>query len=242
MKNTQILVSLILILAVCFSATAAQTENTTNTPNQKSNYRLAFGFDFPVLVGNSEFSDFMSEHFDMKTPNALYGVKILTGFHFTESKRWFWELEATFRGSNREKNNINRDWTQIQTSLKFAYAIIDNEIFRMSPFVGFTYGSHQLKYSDMRSIGNVNSITQVFETDFKSFDLAQWYVGSEFGLIFDFDLDPPSNRRRRTPSFSAFIKWEQPFHNSKWQLGKFEMRDVPKFQGSALVMGFTLGI
>jgi hypothetical protein len=241
MKNKQTIMLSIFVLAICFSTTA-QAENTTNIPNQKSNFRAAFGLELPVLFGNSEFSDFMSENFDMETPNVLFGFNFKTGWHFTESKRWFWELEFAFRSSNREKNNITRSWTQVQSSLKFAYAIIDNEIFRMSPFVGFTFGSHQLKYSDMRSIGNVNSITGVFETDFKSFDLAQWYLGGEFGLMFDLDLDPPSNRTRKSPSLSAFIKWDQSFHNSNWQLGKFEMRDVPKFQSSALVIGFTFGI
>ncbi|MCL2682289.1 MAG: autotransporter outer membrane beta-barrel domain-containing protein [Bacteroidales bacterium] len=239
MKNTQIIASLILVLAVCFSA-AAQTENTTNVPKRKLNSRIAVGFDVPILVDNSEFSDFMSNQFQMEAPSALFGSTLSVGWNFSKSKRWFWDISIGVRSSNRSKDNITRNWTQAYFPLRFSYAILDNNSFRLSPFAGINYRVNQLYYCDMRSIGNLNQITEILETSFTSFNLAQWSVGCEFGLQFDFKVDDPSTRLN--PQFSAFVKWEQSFHNSNWHLEKFEIRDIPKFQNNALTIGILIGI
>ena len=93
----------------------------------------------------------------------------------------------------------------------------------------------------MRSISDLDKITDVLETSFTPFTLGQWNAGCEFGLRFDFKVSTPKPTRLN-PHWSAFIKWEQSFHNSNWQLEKFKLRDVPKFQNNALTIGLTLGI
>ena len=118
--KTKIILSLILVLAVCFNVTA-QTENTPTVSQQKSNSRLAFGIDFPVLVGNSEFSDFMSDHFDMHTPNVLFGEHLSAGWYFSKSNRWFGSYDFNVRSSNRTKNNVTRNWNQVKGCFNFSY-------------------------------------------------------------------------------------------------------------------------
>jgi hypothetical protein len=240
MKKTQISVSLILALALCFSV-SAQTENTSGTTTKrKTNSFISANIEVPILVGNSKFRDFMSENFDMHTPNAMFGAGLSVGSNFSSSKRWLWEYGVSARASFRSENNITRNWTQMYMPLRFSYAIIDNKSFQLSPFAGISFTTNTLNYSDMRTIGDKDKITEILETDFTSFNLSQMSTGFEFGLFFDFIVDDPTHRRN--PMFSVFIKWEQSFWNDNWMLEKFRIRDIPKFENNALSIGILTRI
>jgi hypothetical protein len=254
MKNYKFFASLILALTLCFSTTAqpqhevqtrqSQTENISitivETSSKKTNSFFSVNFEIPILVDNKEFSDFMSKHFDMKTPSALFGAGFSFGRFFSPSKRWAWEYGIAVRGTvNRTKNNIVCDWTQIYMPLKFSYAVVDNKSFRLSPFAGVNFGTNMLYYADMREVGGLDQITDILETSFTSFNLSQWSTGCELGLQFDFKIDDPTTRLN--PRFSAYVKWEQAFHNSNWQLEKSILRDIPKFQNNALTIGLSMG-
>jgi hypothetical protein len=235
MKKNKIITSLILALAVCFS-TAVQAETHSV---RKSNSIITIGGYVPILLGNSEFSNFMYKEFEMKAPNALFGASLSAGWYFSESRRWLWEYRMSLRNAARSKNNITRNWTQVHFGLNFSYAILDNNFLQLLPFAGITFVTNTLFYSDMRSIGDLDKITDVLETSFTSFNLAQFGVGSEVGLRLL--IKEPSGATRRNPHTSIFIKWEQSFYNTDWHLGNFTMRDIPKFQNSALSVGFTFG-
>jgi hypothetical protein len=239
MKKSQIIVSLIMALAVCSSA-VSQPENTQNVSKQKGNSFYSYGIEVPILFGNGEFRDFMSDNFDMHSPNALFGGTISFGSYFSPSKRWTWEYAASFRSSNRSKKDITRNWSQVYAALRFSYAILDNKSFRLSPFGSVNVVANQLYYSDKRSVGNLDKITEILETSFTSFTLGQWTTGCELGLQIDFKIDDAHSRS--SPRWSAFAKWEQSFYNSNWQLEKHKMRDIPKFQNNALVIGLTIGM
>ena len=239
MKKTQISVSLILALALCFNV-SAQTENAFGTTKKKTNSFISVGLEVPILVGNSEFRDFMSENFDMHTPNAMFGAGFSVGRDFSPSKRWLWDFGFWIRGSYRSENNITRNWSQLYMPLRFSYAIIDNKSFRLSPFAGVSFTTNALNFSDMRTIGDKDKITEILETDFTSFNLSQTSAGFEFGLFFDFVVNDPTHRRN--PMFSAFIKWEQSFWNDNWMLERFRIRDIPKFENNALSIGILTRI
>jgi hypothetical protein len=233
----------IIVLTFATCSIYAQTETTitiVEASPKKTNSFFLVNFEVPVLVANNEFSDFMSNHFDMKTPNALFGAGISVGRFFSPSKRWAWEYAFVVRGTvNRKKNNIICDWRQVRGALTFSYAIIDNKSFRLSPFAGINFGDNQLYYADMREVGGLDQITDILETSFTSFNLAQMFVGSELGFRFDFKIDEPTTRLN--PRFSAYIKWEQAFYNSNWQLERSVIRDIPKLQDNALVFGVSMG-
>ena len=235
MKKSPILTSLLVIFAVCFSTTAFAERTSSQPPS-----RIAFSIDAPVPIGNSEFSTFMYDKFQMTTPNIFIGGGLSFGAHFTESRRWLWEIGANFRHSYRSSNNITRSWNQNTAFLTFSYAIIDNNWFRLSPFAGAIFIEDRLYYADMREIGDLDNITDVLETSFLQLNLNQWGFGGEFGLRFDF-FAVERTARPVNPHFSAFIKWEQGFFSSYWRIERLAMRDIPKFQHGTLSIGIGVG-
>jgi len=234
MKKSTTMALLIAVLAMCFSTTALAER--TSSPRTA---RLVFpSAEIIIPFGNSAFSDFMYDEFEMTTPNAFFGARFSIGSFFGEGQRWLWDFGVNFRASYRSSNNITRDWGQVNTFLTFSYAIIDNSGFRLSPFAGANFGGNMLYFADMREVGGLDNITDVLETSFLQLNLNQWNIGGEIGLRFDFLFEDPTTRF--TPHLSAFIAWEQGFFSSHWRIERSEMRDIPKFQHSMLNIGIAM--